>query len=496
MIVATPPAAQWPAYYAAEQALRQLERALEATPGDVRLLFERGCLLDRLGRDEAARQACLDVLAHDFGHAGALGKLGHLLARTGYTSAALTVFGRAVEAHPDDPAARVHLAHLLRRADQPAAARQQYDATLALDPTYAPAHQGLAILLDTVDQALATHHRALGFAGRALSTAPYRGAATPVVVLQLVSARGGNLPTRPILDDRLFLTHTLVAEHADPSASLPPHDLVFNAIGDADRCADALAAAERLLRGTTRPVLNPPDRVRPTTRTEIMRRLAGLPGVSAPRTLLLPRQAFVNGPPDGLVPPFLLRSPGHHTGQHFLRIDRAQDLHAALAALPGERLLAIEYLDAAGTDGAFRKYRAMLIGRAILPLHLAISADWKVHYFTAGMTDPAHRAEEARFLDDMAGVLGETAMAALAAIAGALALDYAGVDFALAPDGRLLLFEANAAMIIAAPPPDPVWDYRRPAICRAIESVQALILARAGAPGLEPGHDRPSRRRA
>ena len=491
------PAAEWPAYRAAEQALRQVEQALEATPDDVRLLLDRGCLLDRLGRDEAARQAYLDVLAHDFSHAGALANLGHLLAHAGYTSAALTVFGRAVEARPGDPAARVSLAHLLRRADQPAAARQHYDAALALDPAWPEAHQGLSILLDTIDETRAAHHRTLGFAGRALSTAPYRGAAAPVVLLQLVSARGGNLPTRTILDDRLFLIHTLVADHADPTALLPPHDLVFNAIGDADRCADALAAAERLLRGTRRPVLNPPDRVLPTTRTETIRRLSGLPGVSAPRTLLLPRQALMERSPDGLAPPFLLRSPGHHTGQHFLRIDRTEDLPAALASLPGERLLAIEYLDAAGADGAFRKYRAMLIGPAILPLHLAISADWKVHYFTAGMTDPAHRAEEARFLADMAGVLGETAMAALAAIAGALALDYAGVDFALASDGRLLLFEANAAMTIAPPPPDPIWDYRRPAIRRAIESVQALIRARADAPGTEvaprPGGGQPRR---
>ena len=64
-----------------------------------------------------------------------------------------------------------------------------------------------------------------------------------------------------------------------------------------------------------------------------------------------------------------------------------------------------------------------------------------------------------------------------------LALDYAGVDFALSSDGRLLLFEANAAMIIAPPLPDAIWDYRRPAIRRATESVRALILASASKTG-------------
>ena len=474
----------WPAYRAAEQALRQVEQALVAAADGVGLLFDRACLLDRLGRTDPARQAYLDVLAHDVGHPGALANLGYLLAAAGYTSAALTAFGQAVEAHPDDPAAHARLARLLHRAGQSAAAQRHYDAALALDPSHPEAHQGLAALLDGADEGRVAHHRTLGFAARPLSTAPYRGAAAPVVVLQLVSARGGNLPTRPLLDDRLFLTHTLVADYADPAAPLPPHDLVFNAIGDADRCAEALAAAEGLLSGIARPVLNPPSRVARTTRLEVMRRLAGLPGVVAPRTVSLPRAAFSAGMPQGFVPPFLLRSPGHHTGQHFVRIDRAADLPAALSALPGERLLAIEFLDAAGADGLFRKYRAMLIGGEVLPLHLAISADWKVHHYTAGMTDPARRAEEARFLADMPGVLGATAMSALRAIAAALELDYAGVDFALAADGRLLPFEANAAMIIAPPPLDPIWDYRRPAAGRAIDAVRAIVLGRAS--GAEP----------
>ena len=92
----------------------------------------------------------------------------------------------------------------------------------------------------------------------------------------------------------------------------------------------------------------------------------------------------------------------------------------------------------------------MMIGGQIYPLHLAISRNWKVHYFTSDMADkPDHRAEEARFLEDMPAVLGETAMTALEHIRDALGLDYAGVDFGLAPNGDLLLFEANATMVIA-----------------------------------------------
>ena len=61
----------------------------------------------------------------------------------------------------------------------------------------------------------------------------------------------------------------------------------------------------------------------------------------------------------------------------------------------------------------------------------------------------------------MQATLGSRAVTALNGICGRLGLDYAGVDFALAPNGSVLLFEANATMVIVPPDPDPIWDYRR-----------------------------------
>jgi hypothetical protein len=66
----------------------------------------------------------------------------------------------------------------------------------------------------------------------------------------------------------------------------------------------------------------------------------------------------------------------------------------------------------------------MMIDGEIYPLHLAISGNWKVHYFTSDMADrPDHRQEELAFLSDMRGVLGNKAMTGLAAIRDALGLD-------------------------------------------------------------------------
>ncbi len=452
-------------------------------PGsDTEALFATACRLDRAGETDLARQAYLDVLARDMSHAGALAGLGDLLFAAGYTSAARTAYAQAVAAHPDDPAARIRLGHLLRAAEEPELARAEYEAALARDPACPEAHQGLSYLLDGIDEAEAARHRDLGFSSRALTTTPYRGRGRPIRVLRLVSARGGNIPMRHILDDLVFATDTLVCEYAHAGDDLPPHDIVFNAIGDADRCGEALAAAARIVVATSARVLNPPDRVQLTTRAATMRRLSALPGVVAPHTAMVSRAVLARGVPPGFSLPLLLRSPGFHTGQHFCRIDSLDEWSGQAAALPGDPLLAIQYFGAAVADGWFRKYRVMLIGGEILPLHLAISADWKVHYYTAGMeAHPQHRAEEARFLDDMESVLGPRAMAALGGIAATLGLDYAGVDFALAADGRLLLFEANAAMTIVPPAEGAMWDYRRPAIQRALTASRSLI---AGKPAI------------
>jgi CheY-like chemotaxis protein len=116
------------------------------------------------------------------------------------------------------------------------------------------------------------------------------------------------------------------------------------------------------------------------------------------------------------------------------------------------------------------------------PLHLAISKHWKIHYFSADMRDRAeHREEEAKFLADMPRVLGAKAMAALERLLTALKLDYGGIDFALNQRGEILLFEANATMVVEQPDEDQRWDYRRAAVERIHAAVRDLLLTGAGA---------------
>ncbi len=79
----------------------------------------------------------------------------------------------------------------------------------------------------------------------------------------------------------------------------------------------------------------------------------------------------------------------------------------------------------------------------------------------------------------MAAALGGKAMAALARIEAVLGLDYAGIDFGLGANGDLLLFEANATMVIAVPDADERWAYRRTAIRQIIDAVVAMIMRKS-----------------
>ena len=490
-------ARDWAPRLAQESRLLQLERLLAEHPVERRIVdaeIERAVLLAALNRQQEAQQAFVDILRREPENFSALNEFGTLLTTMGAIDAACRVYAEAIAHHPLNPIGHVNLANLLLRANRHAQAREHYETVLRINPDHAPAHQGLgAVLADIGDRAGARHHFEKGFRGHAISTLPYRGTEPPVSLLQLISSGGGNIPTASFLDDRIFLTSVIVADYLDSLAPLPPHQLIFNAIGDADLCQPALEAAARLTARTTAPVINDPRAVMKTGRIDNARRLGAVPGVVAPRTIAIARDILAG--PDGAASiashrftfPLLLRSPGYHTGRNFVLVEQSAGLSAAAKSLPGDDLLVIEYLDARDKGGNARKYRVMMIGGRIYPLHLAISRHWKVHYFTADMADkPEHRIEEARFLGDMTAALGKAAIAALERIQDALGLDYAGIDFGLGPGGEVLLFEANATMVISPPDPDERWAYRRAAVDRVLKAVVAMIMQNShGAAELE-----------
>ncbi len=323
-------------------------------------------------------------------------------------------------------------------------------------------------------------------AARAAIVQPYVGSGIPIRILQLGSnVPGGHTNTDQIFTPDRYEVTTMRVELASDERPLPAHDLVFNAIADPDSCDAALVRAQSLVTRTNKPVLNAPAAARLTGRLGNGTRLRDLPGVRAPRIARLARALLQGASAEatlrahGLAFPLLLRAPGFHNGEHFTRVAAPADLAPALARIPGEELYAIEFIDLRDDAGRFWKYRAMIVDGALYPAHLAVARDWNVHYFSAEMGEEEQAAQR-RFCDDIAGYLGPAAMQALSEVARALNLDYAGIDFSLAPSGEVVVFEANAAMTIYVPDSGDSLASRRSAALRIHDAVRAMIARRSG----------------
>jgi tetratricopeptide (TPR) repeat protein len=450
----------------------------------------RAAALQAQGRLEEARDECAAVLERDPKQVDALARYGDLLRLTGRDDEAATAYIRLLTLQPRNSLAHALLGTLLLQNEHPAEGRVHIDMALELDPDCPQAHQGLSqIYSEQRDQEKALEHGRKGYTGRASFSLPYRGGSSkPLTVLTLNTTALGNIPLDKTIDTKRFRHTKVLVDYFDPQAELPPHDVVINAVGDADLCPESLLRSEELIRRIKAPVLNLPDKVRVTGRADNARRLAGITGLVVPKVLECSR-AVLAGPEAqealaarGLAFPLLLRAQGFQGGKHFEKLDSFAQLAPALEAMPGDEFHMIQYMDSRSPDGDVRKYRVMMIGGRLLPLHAAISGNWKVHYFSADMRDNAeHRREDEAFLLDMPGVLGAKAMRALAEVQKAQGLDYAGIDFSLTPEGEVLLFETNATMVIAHPGADQRWDYRREPVRKILDAVNDMLAARCAA---------------
>ena len=113
----------------------------------------------------------------------------------------------------------------------------------------------------------------------------------------------------------------------------------------------------------------------------------------------------------------------------------------------------------------------VFVNRQAFPYHLAISRHWIVHYQSADMLSEAwKRQEELAYLQNPRAVLGDRAMDAIEHIGRALDLDYCGVDFSVLPDGRVLVFEANATMLVHGEEPDSLLQHKNEFVLRIFDA--------------------------
>ena len=176
----------------------------------------------------------------------------------------------------------------------------------------------------------------------------------------------------------------------------------------------------------------------------------------------------------------LARPVGTHGGDDFEKIDDPAKLAALLAQCPETDRYLIEYIDYRSTDGYFRKYRFIFVDDRILPYHLAIGNDWKVHHVSTDMANqPWMQQEEQAFLSDPAAVFSPAHYQALRAIQSRVGLDYFGIDCGLDVTGNLVVFEVNASMLVHAR--NEEFPYKAPFVQAIKLAFDAMLRKFAGA---------------
>ena len=423
---------------------------------------------------------------------------------------------------PEEPNAQIELAHAYAELDRPADAERYFKRALAVAPRLAAAHAGLgALYLSVGIEDGAAHHSRLALrsepghavasqtlaeilerrgeakAAAALLDDAYArqslflepAAASRMTVLVLSTRSEGNIPHRFLLPADRYTRLIWYMEHAreEQFGALPPYDVVFNAIGDADLAAPSAAAVQRFIERCDKPVLNLPPAVARTARGLASMTLGDLEDVVIPRAARIPRgrlerQGLRRAVAEaGFEPPLLVRPTGSHGGKGLRRALSWPELEAAAAALSDQDIYVTAYRDYRSRDGLYRKGRMIFVDRRPYPYHWAGSDHWMVHYDASGSgEDPQRRAEEMRFLEDPSGFLGPRAWAAVRRIGERLDLDFCGLDFGVLPDGRVLVFEANATMLVHPEDPAGPLAAKNPAVARILEAFRARLETLAG----------------
>jgi len=424
------------------------------------------------------------VLDPDF--AGAHFHRGLILVEKSQLKEAALAFRRVLVREPDWAEGWFHLG---TACTDPAKAEAAFKRAIRIDPDCRMAYLQLAYLCEGGQRDSEARQYLLESIRRAgVAVEPCISANQAPRVLLIGGAGGCNVPTQALFDRRRFSTvtvHLLPQDEAGPEQAtlaehLPVCDIAFNAIADMDGGEALLTEVEGLCARLPIPLLNAPAGLRPTRRDRAPRLLAGIPGLVVPVTERLDRQALAAMTVDQ---PLLVRPLASHGGQDLVRIDSKQELANLLARLSGDWFYVTQYFDYRSADGWYRKYRLIFVDRQVFPYHLAIARHWLIHYFRAEdmKTVALLRREEEEFLSDWRSVFAGERAAVIEEVARRLDLDYAGIDCGLTQEGRVVLFEANANMLVKLDESIETFPYKHRTVPRIFDAIDAMVARRLNA---------------
>jgi hypothetical protein len=270
---------------------------------------------------------------------------------------------------------------------------------------------------------------------------------------------------------------------------VPPHDVAFVGIAESAANIPVLENLDRLLADWTGPIMNRAARhIIRLSRDAVAATFKDEPSILAPATIRLSRdrlQSIASGEAalseiaDIGAFPIIVRPAGTHAGEGMERITATTDLSTYLASQPGAEFFIAPFIDYSGKDGKFRKQRIAFINGKAYASHLAVSEHWMVHYLSAGMAEHEdRRAEEASWMATFDEGFAARHALAFDLLHRHIALDYFAIDCAELPDGRLLLFEADVAMIVHSMDSESLFPYKKTPMRKLFAAFENALLQR------------------
>ena len=301
---------------------------------------------------------------------------------------------------------------------------------------------------------------------------------------------GGNTPIEFLLQDSdIELTTFYVVPGTEMPSPLPEHDVAIVIASDSEECRPALAEIDRLAADWPRPLLNPPSKILNLDRDKLYRLLDGIEGLEIPATLAVNRASLLqvllsdtelSKVAGGIDFPMIIRPCGSHAGIGLAKIDDVFALGKYLIEQKGEDFFLARFVDYAGEDGLFRKYRVAIAGGKPYACHMAIADQWNIWYLNAGMSESeSKRLEEATFMQTFDFGFALRHRSTLKELSDRIGLDYFIIDCAETKTGDLLIFEADNTAVVHNMDSPELFPYKPAQMHKIFDAFAALLTQHA-----------------
>ncbi|MEM7463753.1 MAG: hypothetical protein AAF362_13865 [Pseudomonadota bacterium] len=240
--------------------------------------------------------------------------------------------------------------------------------------------------------------------------------------------------------------------------SSPIPDLVINNVASGEVASDPEISPQldKCIGYWQKYCINKPENVRATARDHQAAALSGSKRLIAPKTQYFKAADDIDVIIDKIESefdyPVILRAPFFQDGgdMHLVESrDRAIELIPQLQ--PG--FFAIEFIKNTHQNDMYRKMRGVFIEDEFFMVRVDYGPDWmihghrnKPHRIDFYNENPQYLEEEIAICKDPAREFGKPVMRAFRELRSIVKLDYFGVDFDITDDGKLIVYEANAAM--------------------------------------------------